>query len=82
MIAARIAFRRAIAEKRAAKREQFFRGITIQGGPLGLVVGDFVPIDAEPPEAVDNASNQLGLVPLGIGVFDSQDHRAALFARK
>jgi hypothetical protein len=35
-------------------------------------------MNAEPAEPVDDALNEFGLVALGVGILDTQDHGAAL----
>ena len=78
VVAARIFFGGAVAQKGAAVREALFRGFAVEFGALGLVERPFVPLDAEPFEAVDNPGDEFGLVSFGVGVFNPEDHLAVL----
>jgi hypothetical protein len=57
--------------------------------PLGLEVwavvsaslGALVPIETEPPQAVQDPGDHLGRGPLHVGIFDAQDERAPVAAR-
>src|SRR5688500_4993765 len=40
-----------------------------------------VPIDAEPPQSVEDTGDHFRLVSLDVGVFDAQDEAAAVAAR-
>src|SRR4030095_5789505 len=80
MISADILFRRTVAKKCATVRQQFPGGFLVQGGASGLVERALVPIDAKPGEAVENAVDEFGLVALGVGILDAEDHGAPLAA--
>src|SRR5439155_7275839 len=45
-------------------------------------VGPFVPVQPEPPQAVENAFDHLGRRAFDVGVFDTEDERAAMPARE
>jgi hypothetical protein len=49
---------------------------------LRLEIRAFVPIDAKPTQAVQNALNQLRAIALDVRVLDTQNHRAATPARE
>lgn len=69
-----------VAEESAAVGEAFLRGVFVEGEALGLIERAFIPIEAEPLEAVDDALDEFGLVALGVGILDAKDHGAALLA--
>jgi len=56
------------------------RGVFVEGEALGLIEGALIPVEAEPLKSVDDALDEFGLVALGVGVFDAEDHDAALLA--
>ena len=73
---------RAVAKEGLAVRNAFLCGCAIQFGALRLVERSFVPIHAQPFQAIDDALDQFGLVALGVRVLDAQDHHAAVAPRK
>src|SRR4029077_1659943 len=78
VISPRIFFGGTIAEKSAAIGEALLRGGAIEVQALGLVERAFIPVEAQPKKAVDDALNEFRLVALGVGVFDAEDHGAVL----
>src|SRR5262249_34287279 len=42
-------------------------------------LGAFVPVDAEPFEAIENRLQRLGTIALGVRVIDAQDELSAMF---
>ncbi len=80
MIAAGVALCGAVTQKRAAVRQKLSSCRLVQRGALRLIERAFIPIDAEPAKAVDDALDEFGLVALGVGILDAQDHGAALMA--
>ena len=80
VISAGVFFGGAVAEEGAAVGEAFLGGVVVEGEALRLVERAFVPVEAEPLKAVDDALDEFGLVALGVGVFDAEDHGAALLA--
>ncbi len=75
----------AVAVVGVARRDQLFSRRAVAVEPLGLEVRPvgaadfrpFVPVEAEPPHAVEDAGHHLPRRPLHVGVFDPQDERAA-----
>ncbi len=82
VIASGIFFRGAITQKCGSVGQTFFSRRKIQSRSLRLVKRPLIPIDAQPLQTIENSLHQFGLVALGIGVFDTKDHRAALSARE
>jgi hypothetical protein len=81
MIAASILFGGAVAEERAAIGQAFLGRLAVQIEPLGLQEWAFIPIHAQPGQAVDNSLHQFRLVALRVGIFHAQNHRPTLLAR-
>ncbi len=83
-------FRRAVAVVRAAACDKLrcHRAMTID--PLRLKVrcvvaaraGAFIPVQAEPAQAVEDPADHLVRRSLGVGVFDAEDERAAVPPRE
>src|SRR5262249_51711482 len=82
VISAGIFFRGTVAKKRVAICQTFLAGFLIDRGALRLVERSLIPVHAQPFQAFNDSGDQFGLVPLGVGVLDSQNHRAALAPRK
>ncbi len=82
MIAASVALGRAVAQKSAAVGQKLFSRGLVQRGALRLIKRAFIPIDAEPVKAVDDALDEFRLVALGVSILDAQDHGATLMASK
>ena len=75
----------AVAVVGVAGRDQPLGRLAVAVEPLGLEVGPagpadlraLVPVEAEPPHAVEDPGHHLPRRPLHVGVFDSQDEGAA-----
>src|SRR5881628_3067648 len=80
VIATGIFLRGAIAQKCGSIGQTFLRRCAIQFRSLRLVKRAFIPIDAQPLQAIQNSLHQFGFVPLRIGVLDAKNHRATLAA--
>ena len=80
VVAAHIFFGRATAQKGASVCQKLSPCLLVKRGALRLVERPFVPVHAQPLQSLHDAFDQLGLVALGVGVFDAQNHGAALFA--
>src|SRR5687767_3198026 len=80
---------RAFVEHRLAAIQQLLSRGAIAIEPLGLKVRrvraanlrPFVPIDAQPPQSIEDTGDHFGLVTLDVGVLNAQDERAAVAAR-
>ncbi len=81
-IAARIFFRGAIAIVRRAYGSQFDGRLPMHFQPLRLKVRPFVPIDAEPSQAIQDSLNQFRPIAFHVRILNAQNHRAAMAARK
>ena len=60
--------------------QQLRGALAIHFHTLGLVVGAFIPVEAEPAHALQDAVNHLRGRALEIGVLNAQDERAAMMA--
>jgi hypothetical protein len=82
--------RRTEAEIRMAAVQQFIRVGRVEVKPFGLAirpvqaadVGPLVPVEAEPPQILENAGFRLARRALGVGVLDAENERAVLAVRK
>ncbi len=73
-----------------ARGEQSFGGLPVAFRPLGLIIwskwpaylGALVPVDSDPPKAVENVLDRIVDMPLLVGVVDPQDKLAAVVSRQ
>ena len=81
---------RAVAIVRAAALDERSRHRTIAIEAFGLKVRPvgsadvrpFVPVEPEPPQAVEDAFDHLARRAFGVGIFDAQDEHTAVAARE
>jgi hypothetical protein len=66
VVAADIFFRGAVTEKSASVGEALFGGGTVKFGALGLIKRAFIPGEAEPIQAAQNAFDEFGLIAFGV----------------
>src|SRR5262249_43335844 len=78
VIASGVFVRRTVAEKRAAARHALLGRRAIEFASLRLVERPFVPVHAQPFQALDDPLHQLGLVALGVGILNTQNHHPAM----
>src|SRR4029077_20539495 len=79
-IAASIRGALAIAGETVATRQDALGCGLIHLCPLRLEERAFVPIDAEPFEALEDAVHEFGLIALHVRILDTQDQSAAFAA--
>src|SRR5215472_1530982 len=72
----------AVTRKRSAIFQQFFSSSSVHFQSLRLEVRTFVPFNAEPAKAFENALNKFGTVAFHVRVFYSKKERTAFAMRE
>ena len=75
-VAARVFFRRAVAEIGGACGQQLFGSGAISGQALRIGERPFIPVEAEPAQPVEDAFDEFRTIAIHVGVFDSKNKGA------